>query len=58
MHLKPERLAAGVQEDMVDALVKMWRDGQEGPLALTRENIKGILMVCVVPTFKLQIFDN
>ncbi|KAM0872956.1 hypothetical protein ACQ4PT_038408 [Festuca glaucescens] len=47
MHLKPERLAAGVQEDMVDALVKMWRDGQEGPLALTRDNIKGILMVCM-----------
>nr|BDG14897.1 cytochrome P450 83B1 like protein [Lolium multiflorum] len=43
-HLEPERLVAGVQEDMVDALVKMWRDGQEGPLALTRENIKGILM--------------
>ncbi|KAM0872958.1 hypothetical protein ACQ4PT_038408 [Festuca glaucescens] len=30
MHLKPERLAAGVQEDMVDALVKMWRDGYTG----------------------------
>lgn len=44
IHLKPERLAAGVQEDMVDALVKMWKDGEEGPLALTRENIKGILM--------------
>lgn len=42
-HLEPERLAAGVQEDMVDALVKMWRD-QDGPLALTRANIKGILM--------------
>ncbi|KAE8788627.1 4-hydroxyphenylacetaldehyde oxime monooxygenase [Hordeum vulgare] len=42
-HLEPERLAAGVQEDMVDALVKMWRD-QDGPLALTRDNIKGILM--------------
>jgi hypothetical protein len=44
-HLEPERLAAGVQEDMVDALVKIWRDDRDGPLALTRENIKGILMV-------------
>ncbi|CAM0902827.1 unnamed protein product [Alopecurus aequalis] len=43
-HLEPERLAAGVQEDMVDALVKIWRDDRDAPLALTRENIKGILM--------------
>uniref|UniRef100_A0ACD5UEY2 Uncharacterized protein n=1 Tax=Avena sativa TaxID=4498 RepID=A0ACD5UEY2_AVESA len=43
-HLEPERLAAGMQEDMVDALVKIWRDEPDGPLALTRDNIKGILM--------------
>ncbi|PWZ12430.1 2-methylbutanal oxime monooxygenase [Zea mays] len=48
-HLEPERLQAGVQEDMVDALVKMWReeqaDGDEAPHGLTRDHIKGILMV-------------
>lgn len=43
-HLEPERLAAGVQEDLVDALVKLWKD-PDGPLALSRDNIKGILMV-------------
>lgn len=47
-HLEPERLQAGVQEDMVDALVKMWReeqaDGYEAPHGLTRDHIKGILM--------------
>ncbi|TVU13374.1 hypothetical protein EJB05_40426, partial [Eragrostis curvula] len=44
-HLEPERLQAGVQEDMVDALVKMWReqDDDEAP-GLSRDHIKGILM--------------
>ena len=45
-HLEPERLRAGVQEDMVDALVKMWREEQDGEApGLTRAHIKGILMV-------------
>jgi hypothetical protein len=47
-HLEPERLQAGVQEDMVDALVKMWREEQadcEAKNGLTRDHIKGILMV-------------
>ena len=45
-HLDPERLQAGVQEDMVDALVKMWREEQDGEApGLTRAHIKGILMV-------------
>ncbi|KAG2633004.1 hypothetical protein PVAP13_2NG284600 [Panicum virgatum] len=44
-HLDPERLQAGVQEDMVDALVKMWREEQDGEApGLTRAHIKGILM--------------
>ncbi|BAF21314.1 Os07g0293000 [Oryza sativa Japonica Group] len=44
-HLEPERLSAGVQEDMVDALVKMWREQQDRPSGvLTREHIKAILM--------------
>ncbi|KAJ1288918.1 hypothetical protein BS78_02G125300 [Paspalum vaginatum] len=44
-HLEPERLQAGVQEDMVDALVKMWREqGDEGVHGFTRDHIKGILM--------------
>ncbi|WVZ62739.1 hypothetical protein U9M48_012449 [Paspalum notatum var. saurae] len=46
-HLEPERLQAGVQEDMVDALVKMWReqgDDNEGAHGFTRHHIKGILM--------------
>ncbi|CAD6226010.1 unnamed protein product [Miscanthus lutarioriparius] len=46
-HLEPERLQAGVQEDMVDALVKMWREEQadcEAKNGLTRDHIKGILM--------------
>lgn len=30
-HLEPERLSAGVQEDMVDALVRMWREQQDRP---------------------------
>ena len=47
-HLEPERLQAGVQEDMVDALVKMWREEQadgDDAHGLTRDHIKGILMV-------------
>ena len=45
-HLEPERLQAGVQEDMVDALVKMWRDkDDDDAVGLTRAHIKGILMV-------------
>jgi 4-hydroxyphenylacetaldehyde oxime monooxygenase len=44
-HLEPERLEAGVQEDMVDALVKMWREQDDAALGLTRDHIKGILMV-------------
>ncbi|KAJ1288917.1 hypothetical protein BS78_02G125200 [Paspalum vaginatum] len=44
-HLEPERLQAGVQEDMVDALVKMWREqGDQGAHGFTRDHIKGILM--------------
>ncbi|WVZ62735.1 hypothetical protein U9M48_012445 [Paspalum notatum var. saurae] len=46
-HLEPERLQAGVQEDVVDALVKMWReqgDDIEGAHGFTRHHIKGILM--------------
>ncbi|XP_062230839.1 4-hydroxyphenylacetaldehyde oxime monooxygenase-like [Phragmites australis] len=43
-HLEPERLQAGVQEDMVDALVKMWREKDNKALGLTRDHIKGILM--------------
>uniref|UniRef100_A0A0D3GPR7 Uncharacterized protein n=1 Tax=Oryza barthii TaxID=65489 RepID=A0A0D3GPR7_9ORYZ len=44
-HLEPERLSTGVQEDMVDALVKMWREQQDRPSGvLTREHIKAILM--------------
>jgi hypothetical protein len=39
------RLEAGVQEDMVDALVKMWREQDDAALGLTRDHIKGILMV-------------
>ncbi|XP_021310657.1 4-hydroxyphenylacetaldehyde oxime monooxygenase-like isoform X2 [Sorghum bicolor] len=49
-HLEPDRLLAGVQEDMVDALVKMWREEQaNGDEAhrLTRDHIKGILMVAL-----------
>jgi hypothetical protein len=45
-HLEPERLQAGVQEDMVDALVKMWREKDDDEaVGLTRAHIKGILMV-------------
>jgi len=47
-HLEPERLRAGVQEDMVDALVKMWREQDGEALGLTRAHIKGILMVSYV----------
>uniref|UniRef100_A0A0D9WXS3 Cytochrome P450 n=1 Tax=Leersia perrieri TaxID=77586 RepID=A0A0D9WXS3_9ORYZ len=43
-HLDPGRLAAGVQEDMVDTMVKMWREQQGKGFALTRENIKAVLM--------------
>ncbi|CAN6223001.1 unnamed protein product [Urochloa humidicola] len=43
-HLEPERLQAGVQEDMVDALVKMWREQDDESVWLTRAHIKGILM--------------
>ncbi|CAN6223004.1 unnamed protein product [Urochloa humidicola] len=43
-HLEPERLQAGVQEDMVDALVKMWREKDDESVGLTRAHIKGILM--------------
>ncbi|KAL6611344.1 hypothetical protein ACP70R_039272 [Stipagrostis hirtigluma subsp. patula] len=45
-HLEPDRLRAGVQEDMVDALVKMWREQEQDDEAvrLTRNHIKGILM--------------
>ncbi|CAN6171688.1 unnamed protein product [Urochloa humidicola] len=43
-HLEPERLQAGVQEDMVDALVKMWREQDDESVGLTRAHIKGILM--------------
>ncbi|CAL5079814.1 unnamed protein product [Urochloa decumbens] len=43
-HLEPERLQAGVQEDMVDALVKMWREQDDDAVGLTRAHIKGILM--------------
>ncbi|KAJ1288249.1 hypothetical protein BS78_02G076100 [Paspalum vaginatum] len=43
-HLEPERLQAGVQEDMVDALVKMWREqGDQEAHGFTRDHIKGIL---------------
>lgn len=51
-HLEPERLQAGVQEDMVDALVKMWReeqaDGGDEAHGLTLDHIKGILMVLFI----------
>jgi len=47
-HLEPERLRAGVQEDMVDALVKMWREQDGEALGLTRAHIKGIIMVSYV----------
>lgn len=43
-HLEPERLQAGVQEDMVDALVKMWREKDDEAVGLTRAHIKGILL--------------
>ncbi|CAL5065965.1 unnamed protein product [Urochloa decumbens] len=43
-HLEPERLQAGVQEDMVDALVKLWREQDDESVGLTRAHIKGILM--------------
>ncbi|CAN6203622.1 unnamed protein product [Urochloa humidicola] len=43
-HLEPERLQAGVQEDMVDALVKIWREQDDEGVGLTRAHIKGILM--------------
>nr|CAB3452624.1 unnamed protein product [Digitaria exilis] len=43
-HLEPERLQAGVQEDMVDALVKMWKEQENDDFGLTRAHIKGILM--------------
>ncbi|KAK3143018.1 hypothetical protein QOZ80_4BG0356580 [Eleusine coracana subsp. coracana] len=44
-HLEPERLEAAVQEDMVDVLVKMWREQDDEALGFTRDHIKGILMV-------------
>ncbi|KAF0909277.1 hypothetical protein E2562_033592 [Oryza meyeriana var. granulata] len=43
-HLEPRRLAAGVQDDMVDTMVKMWREQQHEPFGLTRDNIKAVLM--------------
>ncbi|KAF0909279.1 hypothetical protein E2562_033594 [Oryza meyeriana var. granulata] len=43
-HLEPGRLAAGVQEDLVDTMVKMRREQQHEAFALTHANIKAVLM--------------
>uniref|UniRef100_A0A0E0EAA1 Uncharacterized protein n=1 Tax=Oryza meridionalis TaxID=40149 RepID=A0A0E0EAA1_9ORYZ len=43
-HLEPERLSAGVQEDLVDAMVKVWREQKDEAFGLTRDHIKAILL--------------
>uniref|UniRef100_A0A0E0AI89 Cytochrome P450 n=1 Tax=Oryza glumipatula TaxID=40148 RepID=A0A0E0AI89_9ORYZ len=43
-HLEPERLSAGVQEDMVDAMVMVWREQKDEAFGLTRDHIKAILL--------------
>uniref|UniRef100_A0A0E0J1A0 Cytochrome P450 n=1 Tax=Oryza nivara TaxID=4536 RepID=A0A0E0J1A0_ORYNI len=43
-HLEPERLSAGVQEGMVDAMVKVWREQKDEAFGLTRDHIKAILL--------------
>lgn len=47
-HLEPERLSAGVQEDMVDAMVMVWREQKDEAFGLTRDHIKAILLVCFI----------